>query len=163
MEEAELAKLYEKYGYYVHRRCLALLRSASEADDATQEVFLRVQRYHRASTAGESRLGWLYSIAVHCCADLARRRSREPLVEDPAAARGDRPGAGVDPDRQAVLGAALRRLDPRTCEIGVLHYLDGYSQEEVATITGYSRRTVFTKLRAFEAHLRSFGFGGSMP
>ncbi|HVE85418.1 MAG TPA: RNA polymerase sigma factor [Myxococcales bacterium] len=162
MEESELARLYEQYGYYVHRRCLALLRSASDADDATQEVFLRVQRYHRTSTAGTSRLGWLYAIAVHCCADLARRRSREPLAED-AAAPADRPGAGVDPDRQAVLGTALRRLDVRTCEIGVLHYLDGYSQEEVAAITGYSRRTVFTKLRAFEAHLRSFGFGGSTP
>jgi RNA polymerase sigma-70 factor, ECF subfamily len=166
VEEPELARLYEQYGYYVHRRCLALLRSASDADDATQEVFLRVQRYHSTSTAGASRLGWLYAIAVHCCADLARRRSREPVAEDAtatAAALEDRPGARVDPDQQAVLSAALRRLDARTCEIGVLHWLDGYSQEEVAAITGYSRRTIFTKLRAFETHLRSFGFGGPTP
>jgi DNA-directed RNA polymerase specialized sigma24 family protein len=59
---------------------------------------------------------------------------------------------------RATLGAALRQLDARVCEIGVLHYLDGYTQEEVAERTGYSRRTIGTKLRAFEEHLARFGF-----
>ncbi len=66
MENFALSELYETYGYYVHRRCLALLRSTSDADDdACQEVFLRAAKYHRGQV-GDSVLAWLYTIAVRC-------------------------------------------------------------------------------------------------
>jgi RNA polymerase sigma-70 factor (ECF subfamily) len=54
LEKATLARLYETYGYLVHRRCLSLLKNAQDADDALQEIFVRVQRYGKqASVASE--------------------------------------------------------------------------------------------------------------
>lgn len=148
MEQSELATLYEQYGYFVHQRCLLILRKPEDADDACQEVFLRVQRYFDGRRDG-SILAWLYTIALRCCLDLARRRSREEPTDAEALARADTRSVSADPDQRAALGAALRLLDEKACAIGVLYYLDGYTQEEVAVRTGYSRRTIGTKLRAF--------------
>jgi RNA polymerase sigma factor (sigma-70 family) len=154
LDEAELTRLYQQYGYFVHQRCLQILREPADADDACQEVFIRVQRYGQGRRDG-SMLSWLYTIALRVSLDLARRRGRE----EPTEHLEDERQQGADPDQRATLGAALRKLDATTCEIGVLHYLDGYTQEEVAVRTGYSRRTVGTKLKAFGAHLQQLGFG----
>lgn len=155
LEEAELARLYEQCGYLVHRRCLSLLRNRGDADDALQEVFLRVQRYHQPAD-GAPTLGWLYTIAANCSFDLMKRRARqEPTSDEQMQKLDDRVvGGPEDLDRQALLGAVLRQLDARTREIGVLHFLDGFTQEEVAARTGYSRKTVGKKLKRFEEQLR---------
>lgn len=162
MTDTELARLYEQYGYVVHRRCMALLGNSSDAEDALQETFLRVKRYSASPTKG-SELSWLYSIASNCAYDIMNKRKRETLESPETLPRLDRRsvGSGEDPDRRAMIGAVLRRLDERTRNIGVLHYLDGYTQEEVAAQTGYSRRTVGKKLKIFEDLFRSSWFGGS--
>ncbi len=145
LQAADLGRLYQKYGYLVHRRCLAILQNRSDADDVLQEVFLRVQRF---GNSREPTLQWLYAIAANASFDYLRRRHREErLAEVPAPAVN---GAQNDPDRRALLGAILRRFDPKTREIGILHHLDGFTQEEVAGRTGYSRKTVGKKLKAFE-------------
>lgn len=154
MSDAELAALYEQYGYLVHRRCLRLLRSQAEADDALQEVFVRVLRYHREQVE-RSMLGWLYGIAANVCYDQLKRRARHQPAGDVEALPGRAAEAeAVDPDRRAVVGAVLRQLDARTREIGVRHYLDGMTQEEVAAHTGYSRKTIGKKLQLFEEQFR---------
>lgn len=151
LEQTELAELYERYGYLVHRRCLALLRNASDADDALQETFWRVQKYGRPRDA-QATLAWLYTIAANCAFDLGRRKGRE-TAEDPAVlARSGQAtsGSAADGDRRAVVGAILKRFDETTRTIGVLHHLDGFTQEEIATQTGYSRKTIGKKLADFE-------------
>lgn len=154
LTEAELARLYEQYGYLVHRRCLQILRSQAEADDAVQEVFMRVLRYHQ-NQGVRSMLGWLYGIAANVCFDLLDRRARHaPEERADAAADARFQGGSGDADRRALVGAVLRGFDARTREVGVRHFLDGMTQEEVAAHTGYSRRTVGKKLRVFEERFR---------
>ncbi|MFL5321303.1 MAG: RNA polymerase sigma factor, partial [Myxococcaceae bacterium] len=53
------------------------------------------------------------------------------------------------------LGSELMKLDERSREIALLHFLDGMTQEEIATRTGYSRKTVGVKLKAAEEKLRT--------
>ncbi|WNG37190.1 sigma-70 family RNA polymerase sigma factor [Archangium minus] len=155
MDDAWLAQLYAQYGYLVHRRCLQLVRRPEDAEDALQETFLRAKRYG-APREGGATLAWLYTIAQRCCFDLMERSSREPPAEESQLAALEQRGEGSpeDADRRAMLGLALRQLDGKTRTIGVLHFLDGYTQEEVATQTGYSRRTIGKKLQQFEDRIR---------
>jgi RNA polymerase sigma-70 factor (ECF subfamily) len=155
MDDAQLARLYEQYGFLVHRRCLQLVRRPEDAEDALQETFLRVKRYGPPRDSGAT-LGWLYTVAARCCFDLMERRGREPVAEEEQLASLEAEGQGSpeDADRRALLGLALRQLDDKTRTIGVLHFLDGYTQEEVATQTGFSRRTVGKKLQQFEDRIR---------
>lgn len=157
MDDAQLADLYTRYGYLVHRRCLQLLRRAEDAEDALQETFLRVRRLGAAPSDGGSTLAWLYAVARNVCFDLMEKQRRHPVAGEEELAALERRGHGDadDADRRAVVGLALRQLDGKTRAIGVLHHLDGYTQEEVAARTGYSRRTVYKKLQLFEERLRA--------
>jgi RNA polymerase sigma-70 factor, ECF subfamily len=160
MDDAWLGRLYEQYGYLVHRRCLHLVRRPEDAEDALQETFLRARRYGPPRDGG-STLAWLYTVAARCCFDLMEKRGREPVAEETQLATLERHGQGSpeDADRRALLGVALRQLDGQTRTIGVLHFLDGYTQEEVAEQTGYSRRTVGKKLKQFEDRIRQLWQG----
>ncbi|MDP2269921.1 MAG: sigma-70 family RNA polymerase sigma factor [Archangium sp.] len=151
MERSELAELYTRYGYLVHQRCSALLRNDADAADALQDTFCRVQKYGKPPGVN-STLAWLYSVASNCCFDGARKRNRErPQAEEVLArAPGAHVGAAGDGDRRAVVGAILGQFDAQTREMGVLHHLDGMTQEEIAAQTGFSRKTVGKKLALFE-------------
>lgn len=161
MDDAQLADLYTRYGYLVHRRCLQLLQRTQDAEDGLQETFLRVKRLDAAPSEGGSTLAWLYTIARRVCFDLMERRRRDPVADEDQLASLERRGHGEaeDADRRALVGAALRQLDGTTRTIGVLHYLDGYTQEEVAARTGYSRRTIGKKLQLFEERVRALWSG----
>ncbi|MHB8874525.1 MAG: RNA polymerase sigma factor [Myxococcaceae bacterium] len=159
MEGPDISALYERYGYLVHRRCLSILGSRADADDALQEVFMRVQRYQAPDDPNAS-LRWLYAIAGRCCFDLHRVRSKaEPM--EPGALDTRTVGDAADADRRAFVGAALRSVGPRTREIALLAHVDGYTQEEVAAQTGYSRKTIGKKLKSFEERMRRFLGGGA--
>lgn len=162
MDDARLAELYERYGFLVHRRCLQLVRRPEDAEDALQETFLRVKRYGPPKDGGAT-LAWLYTVAARCCFDLMDKRGREPVAEESQLAALEERGEGgtEDADRRALLGAALRTLDGKTRTIGVLHYLDGYTQDEVAAQTGFSRKTVGKKLKTFEDRIRQLFTGRS--
>lgn len=156
MDDVQLSQLYERYGYLVHRRCQQILRNAADAEDAFQEVFLRVRRLGAAPREGGSTLAWLYTIAQRCCFDLMERQKKEPVAEEHQVtafeARGQ--GSGADADQRALVAMALRQLDDKTRTIGVLHFLDGYTQEEVAAQTGLSRPTVAKRLQKFQERIR---------
>lgn len=150
MTADELTTLYERYALLVHRRCRRLVGSSADADNLLHEVFLRAQR--SAPPREGSSLVWLYRVATHCCFDRLR-----------ATARGARhaqrldtgePVVSADGDRQALVGMVLRKLDALTCEVGLLHHLDGLTQEEIASESGYSRKTVGRKLALFEVEFR---------
>lgn len=150
--------MYERCGCLVHRRCLSILGSRADADDALQEVFMRVQRYEPPDDKNAT-LQWLYAIADRCCFDLIRKRSKTtPTEMEKLDVRSV--GEATDADRRAVVGAVLRSVGPRTREIAVLAHVDGYTQEEVAQQTGYSRKTIGKKLKSFEERARRFLGGG---
>lgn len=156
MDDTQLADLYTRYGYLVHRRCLQLLRNPADAEDALQETFLRLKRLDASPSEAGSTLAWLYTVARRVAFDLLEKRRRAPVAGAHDLLDLERRGEGepADADRRALVGAALRDLDGDTRTIGVLHHLDGYTQEEVAARTGYSRRTVGKKLARFEERLR---------
>jgi RNA polymerase sigma-70 factor (ECF subfamily) len=123
-----------------------MLGSLSEADDAVQEAWLRLQR---ADATGVDNLsGWLTTVVSRVCLDVLRsRRSRreEPLgaeAEADAAA-----GASADPEGEAALadsvGAALLvvldALSPAERLAFVLHDLFAVPFDEIASILGRSQ------------------------
>jgi RNA polymerase sigma-70 factor (ECF subfamily) len=155
LSDSELQRLFQQYGYLVHRRCQALLQDRVQADDALQDTFVRVSRYGHTQQGGGT-LAWLYSIAFNvCCDHLKRRHREEPSSPDRLSVlqRGAL-GSTDEADKRAVVGAALRQVGRRTREMVVLHHLDGLTQDEVAAASGYSRKTVGKKLRAFAELLK---------
>ena len=80
MDDARLAALYRKYGPAVYSRCRRILRDESLAEDATQEVFVRVLRHIDEAPDDEAALRWVYRIATNYCLDLAGKPQLAELL-----------------------------------------------------------------------------------
>ncbi|HWF99854.1 MAG TPA: sigma-70 family RNA polymerase sigma factor [Steroidobacteraceae bacterium] len=114
-----------------------MLGSASEADDAVQETWLKLSR--SGSQTVENLGGWLTTVLARVCLDMLRaRRSRR---EEPLAAVGEAPGDGSLEDDLALADATgpalliiLERLAPGERVAFVLHDMFNLSFEEIARI-----------------------------
>src|SRR5438105_4321088 len=92
MTESEVAEAYRRFGHLVLARCRRILRDDAGAEDALQEVLVRLWRYGDGFRAADSKVAWLYRVAERVCFDqLSRRRARAESVLD--AATGAAPGA----------------------------------------------------------------------
>jgi RNA polymerase sigma factor (sigma-70 family) len=150
---ALLRELYTAYGGSVYGRCRYLLKDATKAEDAMQEVFARAFTHADEFRAESSPLAWLMKIATHHCLNQLRAE-RAPWRrwferDELARPEGDR-GAQVMETRELVR-ALLSRVDLET-QTAVVHYwVDGMTLEEVAAVLGRSVPTVRKRLEQFAA------------
>src|SRR5262245_10961826 len=133
MTEDEVADAYTRYGPLVHRRCRRILRDDAAAEDALQEVFLRLWRYGDAFRAADSKLAWLYRVAERCAFDILDRRNRRGEVPAADGAAGVATPAPVE--EWDLVARFLGGFDDRVRSVAILHYLDGHTQEAIAAAT----------------------------
>jgi RNA polymerase sigma factor (sigma-70 family) len=142
MDDEWLAERFEAERTHLQAVAYRLLGSASEADDAVQEAWLRLSRADTREVANLS--GWLTTVVARVCLDMLRsRRSRR---EQPLALDGEFMPDAADPEREALLAesvglallAVLQRLVPAERVAFVLHDVFGVSFEEIAGIVGRS-------------------------
>jgi RNA polymerase sigma-70 factor (ECF subfamily) len=152
MNSKQLEQWYELYGYAVHRRCLHLLGSEMEADDALQEVFLRAER-HGYTLRDASPLHWLYRIADNHCFDVLRTKRRHVDSDEAMKVMRAREESTADAsnlERVHLVAQVLAACNDKVREIATLYHVDELTQDEVAAATGYSRKTVKEKLARFQ-------------
>ena len=141
-----LAQRFEENRGHLRAVAYRMLGSASEADDAVQETWLRLSR---ADVSGvENLAGWLTTVAARVCLDMLRARSsrREEPLEEQAAQSAVMPLRKMDPEQEAALADAvggallvvLDRLEPAERLAFVLHDMFAVSFEEIAPIVGRS-------------------------
>jgi RNA polymerase sigma factor (sigma-70 family) len=139
-----LAQRFEEHRTRLTAVAYRMLGSASEADDAVQEAWLRLSRSDADSI--ENLGSWLTTVLSRVCLNILQaRRSRPevPLGPDlPEPAAG--PTAGSDPEHEAVLAESiglallivLDTLSPAERVAFVLHDIFGVPFEEIAPIVG---------------------------
>jgi RNA polymerase sigma factor (sigma-70 family) len=147
MDENEwLAERFEEHRTHLRAVSYRMLGSLSEADDAVQEAWIRL---NRSDTSGVENLrAWLTTVVARVCLSMLRsRRSRreEPLgvhMPDPVVSRED----GVDPEYEALLAdsvglallVVLETLSPAERLAFVLHDMFAVPFDEIAPMVGRS-------------------------
>jgi RNA polymerase sigma-70 factor (ECF subfamily) len=139
-----------------------LLFDADEADDVSQEVFLKLFRQHQLSGSTIAWGPWLTKVTVNACRDRRRsgwwkwwREHHQEFVETQHA-------AGVlTPEQEALSNEArrnvwvsFRQLSARQQEVFVLRQLQGWSTEEVAQTLGLSPGSIKRHLYRAVHHMR---------
>jgi RNA polymerase sigma-70 factor, ECF subfamily len=157
MHDDRLTNLYRTYGAVIYGRCRHLLRDDAEAEDATHETFLRVQRHlHRVASAREAVL-FIYRVATNYCLNQIRDRKHRPSAGDGPELSTEASG---DAEHRLANRDLARRLveqaPPRVRSVAWLYHVDGLEQAEVALVLGISRRTVIKRLQVFSENARKF-------
>jgi RNA polymerase sigma-70 factor, ECF subfamily len=133
----ELVELYRLDVFRVAARIVG----PDEADDVTQDAFLRA--FHKLDTfRGESFRAWLLRITHNRALNVVARRKPEPVdpadhdrQEEEASRRQDPARSLEDSERRARLAGKLEQLRPAHRSVLVLRDLEGFSYEEIAEIT----------------------------
>jgi RNA polymerase sigma-70 factor, ECF subfamily len=151
----EASRLYDRYGFFLLRRCRTILREAAAADDALQQVFEKLLRSGGAVRHADQPLRWLYRVVDRCCFDVLRRRKRwlESPIDVERAAGTTHPAIEIEL-RDTVIDL-LSAMNEQEQQIAVLLFVDGMSQGEIAEELGVSRVTVNKRVQALRARARS--------
>ncbi len=150
-DQAAFHALYRENAGRVHALCLRLTADAAQAEELTQDVFVRA--WGRLATfRGDSAFStWLHRLAVNVVLMDRRAASRRALrvvaTEDPAAL--ERVGHESTPGLALDLERAIAALPPGAREVFVLHDIEGYRHEEIAELTGIAAGT--SKAQLFRA------------
>jgi RNA polymerase sigma-70 factor (ECF subfamily) len=126
-----------------------LLGSFEDAQDASQEVFLRTFRFLHRFDKGRPFEPWFVRITVNVCRDLRRKRQRQPdsLIDADALKSSSNPDADLHSQQQRqMLYRALQELPEKERAAVVLRDIEGLSTAEVAEILGSSEATVRSQI-----------------
>jgi RNA polymerase sigma-70 factor (ECF subfamily) len=156
---AAFEQLMRQYERMVLVTALRLLGSMPDAQDVSQEVFLKLYRNLGKVESSGALPGWLYRVTVNTCHDLRRRRPASVPMED----AGEVPSREADPqqqttaeERRRALYLSLRMLSGKEREALVLRDLEGLSTEEVARVLGSSEATVRSQISKARVKVKGF-------
>jgi len=151
--------LMRQYERLVLVTALRLLGNLPDAQDVSQEVFLKFYRNLRKVDGSRSIAGWLYRVTVNACRDFERRKPLEAPVEFAE----NLPAGGIDPqqaateaERRQALKMSLRMLPEKERAALVLRDLEGLSTQEVARVLGSSEATVRSQVSKARVKIRGF-------
>jgi RNA polymerase sigma-70 factor, ECF subfamily len=179
-DEEAFRRLFDTHRRAIHVHCYRLLGSLHDAEDATQETFLRAWRSLDSFAGRSSFSTWLHRIATNTCLDTLARQSNRVLPRDVAVAddprNAPRPAAPelpwlepypdafldeVDPaaavfareTMELAFLAAIQHLAPRQRAVLILREVLHWSAAEVADLLGTSVPAVNSALQRGRAAL----------
>ncbi len=160
--------IVDRYQSRVFGFARRMLRSNEDAEDVTQEVFVRAfENMHRFD--GRASLStWLFKIASNLCIDRARRKGRRPEevplffgspeVSSPGHFidfRSDPEGSVVAGEMAETIEIAIGKLSPKLRGVLLLHDVEELSYDEISQIVGIPVGTVKSRLFLARGHLQS--------
>ena len=157
-DAAAFGRLYWRHGARIRALARRLLGSG-EAEDGTQEVFMRA--WHRLPQfRGEAAFGtWLHRLAVNVLLRERERGRRHSTEDTPLESLA----AELRPPRDLDLERALATLPPGTREVVVLHDMESYTHDEIGRLLGIGESASKMRLHRGRSALRGLLAGREEP
>jgi len=132
-----------------------LLGNSEDAQDASQEVFLRAFRFlHRFDSARPFE-PWLVRLTVNVCRDIGRKRPANTVLDPEILPASSDPHAELSAEEQKrMLHAVLHELPEKERAAVVLRDIEGFSTAEAAEILGSSETTVRSQISTARLKIR---------
>ncbi|MEX2302340.1 MAG: RNA polymerase sigma factor [Bryobacterales bacterium] len=151
----------------VFQTALRLLRNVEDAQDAAQEVFLRLHKHLGRYDEERGFQGWLYRIVLNVCRDLNQRRGKHlavPLEDAVTPMAGSESAGGAKSpfeiasleQQRRLIADSLSELSGKERAALVLRDLEGLSTAEVAAILGSSEATVRSQISTARLKIKKF-------
>ncbi len=139
MDNISLERYITLYHGTVYRLALSYVKNCADAEDITQEAFLRLYKYDGSFTADENCKAWLIRVTVNLSKNLLKScwfTRRAELDENiPCNSAEDK---GVFD--------CVMKLPPKYRVVMHLYYYEGYSVKEIAGMLGATETSITTRL-----------------
>lgn len=150
-------ELYDRHVERVFRLAYRMSGDATQAEDLTQDTFIRA--FDRlADFRGDGPFGgWLHRVATSVILSALQQRKRRQGVESLRDELPERPAAGGerDPDLRRRLHRAIDGLDDNHRLVFVMHDMEGYTHHEIASAMGTPVGTAKARLSRAREKLRA--------
>ena len=143
---------FKQFTDTVYRVALHNTANFSDAEDVTQEVFVKLLETNKAFRDSEHLKAWLIRVTMNLCRDKMKKSSRETLVEN---VFPNKPNE----DKSEVL-EAVKALPEKYRNAIYLHYYEGYTAKEIGKILDAKESTVLSWLSRGRDALRKELDGG---
>lgn len=143
---------FREYTDTVYRVAMHNTTNFFDAQDVTQEVFMKLLESDKLFRDGEHIKAWLIRVTINLCRDRIRKSSRETLVEDAASYRSG--------EEQSYILEAVKALPENYRNAIYLHYYEGYTAKEIGKILDAKENTVLSWLSRGREALRKELDGG---
>ena len=150
MDKASFTAAVAEYQNMVFRTALHSLGCRSDADDAVQEVFLRLYQHGKGFENGEHLRRWLLRVTVNYCRDVLKspwRKRRASLEEVPETPVFDR-------SEQACLYREVMALPEKYRTVLYLFYYEELTVREIGELLGLKQSAVTTRLSRARERLK---------
>ncbi|MDT3426180.1 RNA polymerase sigma-70 factor (ECF subfamily) [Paenibacillus forsythiae] len=153
------SQLYERTITEVYRTVRFLIGGSSDTDDVVQEIYMQMYRSLGQYDAARPFRPWLMGVVMRQIRAYRRRRWNHirliKKVQRSTTLDHDFSGEVVDKVSYRPLIASVERLPYKLKQVVILHYLNEYSQEEIADALGIPLGTVKSRIHAALKKLRS--------
>ena len=151
--------LFRRYQLPLYVYIFELVRDEQTSLDIVQETFINAAR-HLGSLRDDARFGsWLFGIAHQKCIQRWRKQAREEMLRDefanaPAEFESAPDDLLIREEEEAEFMKLLNELPPPQRSVLLLHFVEDFSLEEIAGVTGVSIGTVKSRLHYAKKSLR---------
>lgn len=151
--------LFRRYQLPLYVCIFELVRDEQTSLDIVQETFINAVRHINGLRDDAKFGGWLFGIAHQKCIQRWRRKAREEMLRDEFAGAPAELEPGPDDllireEQEAEFMTLLNQLPPPQRSVLLLHFIEDFSLEEIAGITGVSIGTVKSRLHYAKKSLR---------
>ena len=157
-------EIYQRASGYVYTLAYRVTNTKHDAEEVTQDVFLRLHHSLGSFKFEASFKTWLYRIAVNAALNHAKKRNRvttrevEEVYEDPATVTQPEAGKGLEAEEtEKKLKTMLDQLNPDQRACIVLREIEGMDYQEIATSLSININTVRSRLKRARETLMALG------
>ena len=142
-----LAQLYHRTRTAVYGLALSYLKNAHDAQDVTQDTFIRVWDSAPQYRPQGSPMGWLLTVCRNLALTRLRQEKRLAKLEEEEGNAIPADDSGLTPEDRAVLEKALASLGDQERQVVMLHAVTGLKHREIAQLLELPLATVLSKYR----------------
>jgi RNA polymerase sigma factor (sigma-70 family) len=150
MTSEDFEAFYDRNYRMVYRICFTYMKNAHDAEDSTEDVFVKVLTGNYAFEDDEHEKKWLTVVAINLCKDRLKHWWRKATISiDDCGELQANDSFEIDETLSIVM-----TLPPKYKDVIYLHYYEGYQTNQIATMLKRNPSTVRNQLRDARAILK---------
>ncbi len=148
MTDFEFTEKVNVYKNMIFRLAIAYLKNIQDAEDITQDVFIKFYKHKKGFKTANDEKAWLIRVTINASKDLLKSawlRRTVPIVDDIPFVH----------EEQSDLLYAVHKLEAKYRVVIHLYYYEDYSVKEIAKVLGIRETTIQTRLYRARKQLES--------